>query len=292
MNLTFRSHYWDDPAARLALIRFTRELHGLDLSAWYDHGFWDRDYVPFSFFDGERIVANVCVYLLPMVIAGRQYVTPQVSAVGTDPVHRRRGLNRELTTRALEWCGGRASQFSFLFADEDAFPFYEKCGFRRVSQHRFVTDAPGEPTGGSARRLNVENADDLALLVSLAENRTAVSDEIGCLSVNLLMFHALYTLRDCAYWLEEPGVVVFARKNGDIFQVFDIVGPKIPPLPELLRHMPPVEAHSIEFMFMPDKLDQASVRPVADDDPDGTHVGGQGFPYETRSFRFPFTAHA
>ena len=292
MSLEFRSHYWEDPAARSEFIRFTREMHGLDLTAWYDHGFWDDAYAPFSFFDGDRIVSNVCVYLLPMVIAERECQVPQMSAVGTDPTHRRKGLNRELTNRALEWCRDRAADFSFLFADEDAFPFYERCGFRRIPQHRFMVESPTGHTGGSAKLLDVENADDLALLVSLAENRTAVSDKIGCLSVKLLMYHALYTLRDCAYWLEEPGVAVFAKPTDRVLQVFDIVGPKIPPLPDILRHLPPMEADRIEFMFMPDKLDQTASQALPDDDPDGTHIGGQGFPFEALPFRFPFTAHA
>ncbi|MCB9849408.1 MAG: GNAT family N-acetyltransferase [Phycisphaerales bacterium] len=292
MELQFRSQYWDDPAAQAEYIRFTRGIHGLDLSAWRDRGFWDEHYVPFSFFEGDRIVSNVSLYLLPMVIAGEPCVVPQVSGVGTEPLYRRRGLNRELTNRALAWCRGLTSEFSFLFADLDAFPFYKKCGFRCTPQHRFVTPVQSLSGDGSARRLNFNDGDDLALLHDLARQRTAVSDEIGCLSPNLLMFHALYTLSDCAYWVEELGVVAFAGMTGKTLRVFDIVGPQIPALDDVLSYLPAFKANQIECMFMPDKVALAHVRTLAGDDPDGTHIGGGDFPYEDRPFRFPFTAHA
>jgi len=292
MALEFRSGYWGDAAARAEFLRFTRQMHRLDLTAWHELGYWDERYTPFSFFDGGRMVSNVCVYLLPMVVAGRQCVVPQVSAVGTEPEWRRRGLNRELTERAFAWCRGRAEEFSFLFADEEAFPFYRKCGFRRVGQHRFTAGVPPRSAGGSARLLDMEQGEDRALLVEVGGRRTAVSDRIGCLSVPLLMFHALYTLRDCAYWIEEVGVVVFARVTDGILRVFDVVGPEIPPLDTMLLHLPEFDAGSIELMFMPDKLQLRSVRALGGDDPAGTHIGGRGFPYEAGAFRFPFTAHA
>jgi GNAT superfamily N-acetyltransferase len=149
MNLEFRSHYGDDPAAESEYIRFTREMFRLGLSMWRVHGFWDQNLMPFSFFLSGRIVSNVSIYLLPMVIAGGESLAPQFSAVGTEPEFRRQGLNRELTARALEWCRGRTCDFSFLFANREAFAFYEKCGFRRILQEALLRpDGHAEQRGG------------------------------------------------------------------------------------------------------------------------------------------------
>lgn len=292
MKFEYRTDYFADAAARAEYIRFTREMHGVDLTAWAERGFWDHtNYRAFSFFEGDRIVSTASLYLLPMVIAGRRCVVPQLSGVGTLSGYRRRGLNGELTRRALAWCEGRTEAFRFLFADEEAFPFYARCGFRRVAQSRFEVATPPMSDCSRARLLDMDSDADLELLWETAQRRAVVSERIGCLSPNLLMFHALYTLRGKGYWLADLGVAVFAAVDGETLRVFDVVGPALPSLRELAGRLPLPTARRIEFMFMPDKLAPEAAA-LAADDPDGTHLGGVGFPYEGEAFRFPFTSRA
>ena len=296
MSLEYRSLYTQhDPAGRAAYIHFTQQIHGLDLSRWSELGYWDDNYVSFSFFDGGRVVSSVSVYLLPMVVAGQVCRVPQLSGVGTDPAYRRRGLNRELTQRALAWCAEQgASPFCFFFADEDAFPFYARCGFRRATQHRFTAPVRSPHAQPPApRRLDFDSADDRALLERLATNRAPASRAVGCTSANLLMFHALYTVRDCAYWLADLNVVVFARLREGVLYLADVVGPQLPAWSDLLPRLPGVDqARSIEFLFGPDLLQPPDLHSWPDDQDDGTHLGGSGFPLEREAFRFPFTARA
>ena len=292
MSLEYREHYWDDPRSRAEFLRFTREMHSLDLTRWGEHGFWDDAFQPYSFFDGDRMVANVCVYRLPMVVHGKRQVVPQVSTVATDPAYRLRGLSRELTDRALACGRDGTAGFTFLFANVDAFGFYSKCAFTRVRQHRFLYRGPVESGGGTATPLDLTGKKHLSLLHEIGRNRESVSDEIGCLSAKLLMFHALYTVGGCGYWLPEPEVVVFASVSGTKLQVFDVVGRRTPPLVEWSKHLPMRGINEVEFLFTPDKMNLAGPVAVPCDDPDGTHVKGTGFPRAGVPFRFPYTAHA
>ena len=91
-DLEFREAYWDDRKARQAFKEFLVEIHGLDLSAWEQAGFWDEDYRPFTLFDAAgRVVSSVCVYSVEMLVHGESCRAAQISGVGTLPDRRRQG---------------------------------------------------------------------------------------------------------------------------------------------------------------------------------------------------------
>ena len=151
MSLSLETRYWDDLAARTAFKEFLIIIHGLDLSEWESAGYWDYDYTPFSFFDGEKVVSNVCVYSLNAVIDGEASRVAQISGVGTLPEWRRRGLNRQLTEHALEWACD-THQAVFLFADADAVHFYTTGGFTPIDEFvEFVDVMPVTSKDGSVK---------------------------------------------------------------------------------------------------------------------------------------------
>jgi len=115
------------------------ELFALDFTRCEQPGYWDDAYTPFSIFDSERVVANGCLYLLDAVIYGRATRLAQVSAVGTLPRFRRRGLCRELTNAALAWAQGRHAGV-FLLGNDEAVPVYERAGFMPLAE--FVERMP------------------------------------------------------------------------------------------------------------------------------------------------------
>ena len=128
-RLTFRSSYWEDLSARDGFKKFLNSMFGLDLTLWEQKGFWDDDfYTPFSFFEDDRVVSSACLYSMDMVIGGQRRRLGQFSGVGTLPQYRRRGLNRKLTEQAMQWASPTHDGF-FLFATDEAVPFYAECGF-------------------------------------------------------------------------------------------------------------------------------------------------------------------
>jgi len=115
-GLEFRSGYWDDRRATDRFKEFLVTIHGLDLSLWERKGYWDHaNYRAFSLFEGDRIVATTNLFLMEMMVDGRRRKLGQFSGVGTLPEFRKRGLNRWLTERALEWAAPKHDGF-FLFS--------------------------------------------------------------------------------------------------------------------------------------------------------------------------------
>jgi GNAT superfamily N-acetyltransferase len=253
-GLTYRAHYWDDLHAKELFKEFLRSVHGLDLSLWDEEGFWDdEDYTAFSLFDGDRIVATTNLFSMEMVVEGVPRRLGQFSGVGTAPEHRRRGMNRWLTEQALEFAGPTHDGF-FLFADQDAVPFYAKCGFVPVQETIPVVSVGKRTPVPGLRKLDARNRDDLALLYRLAGERSPVSDLLGVRSARLLLFHCLYTMRDCLYYVSDLDAAVFFEVDGGVLTVYDIVGRKVPPFAELHPFVSGVPHHEVRFRYMPDKM--------------------------------------
>lgn len=301
MNLTFRENYWDSPGLRVEYNRYLSQLFSLDLSRWDEAGFWDNNYRPFSFFDNDRLVANVCVYSLDMVVQGVRQRAAQISAVGTLPEYRRRGLAAELMRRGLEWARGErdantAHDFYFLFADEEAFSLYRACGFRPVNEYaaRISLTSEISQTGVSRSpgllRLDMERREDVDRVFRMARERMAVSDTLGVLNAKLLMFWCLYGLRDYIHYIPDLDVLVIFKRDGELVTIYDIVGTQLPTFAELFPYIGAETDEICDFRFVPDKLQVGEVAHVPVEG-NGTHVMGT-FPLDRIRFMFPFTAQA
>ncbi len=289
-DLRFRSRYWDDLPAREAFKRFLIDIHGLDLGLWERRGFWDLDdYLPFSLFDGDRVVAHLCVFSLDAVVGGERRRLGQFSGVGTAPERRRQGLNRRLTERALEELGATHDGF-FLFSAPDAVPFYRRCGFEPVMQKATVVEVEGEGAVGGARRLDLDDEDDLDLLVRLARERTPVSHVLAAHSVNLLMFHVLYDFADRVWYLPDLDVAVLFGVADGCLTLVDVIGPAMPSFDELHPRLPAGPHRRVRFGFVPDRLGVEDAPTLALGD-DHAHVW-PGLNLPAGEPVFPHTVHA
>lgn len=285
--LEFRQNYWDDREARNAFKAFILDIHGLNFSAWEEAGFWDERYTPFSYFLDGRVVSSVCMYLLDAVVNGRETQLVQISGVGTDPASRRRGLNRQLTQKGLQWAADKCSGH-FLFADEDAVPFYLRCGFTPLREsHEIIMTPHCTPLSG-LKQLDPNRADDRERMYEFGRRRTSVSNTFAVLNAKLLMFHCLYTLRDCIYEIPAFNCMILFKHRGPVLEIFDVVAEDVPSLEKLLPFIAANETQEICCHFHTDKIWNGTVEKR---ELHGNHAFTLGaFPVENPVF--PFTARA
>jgi len=289
VNLSFRENYWDSPELKEEFMRFLVQIFGIDLSLWGKMGFWDTRYRPFSYFDDNTLVSNVCVYTLDMTITGNPSRVAQISAVGTLPEYRRRGLSHKLTQVALDWARVN-HDFFFLFADEGAYQFYKDCGFRFTDEYKARISAPAVVARPGAVKLDMQRTDHIAQVYRLASNREPVSNVLGVSNDKLFMFWCLDSLRDHIHYISALDVLVLYKREGGLVTIFDIVGRTMPIFADIYPYTCHPDDKTVEFLFMVDKLDLERVGHVRVEG-NGTHLFGR-FPLEGAQFIFPFTSHA
>jgi len=289
-GLHYREAYWDDRNARQAFKEFLVQIHGLDLSAWEQAGMWDDHYRPFTYFDDAgRVVSSVCVYSLEMLVRGEPCRAAQISGVGTLADRRREGLNRRLTEHALRWAAPD-HRFVFLFADDEAVPFYDRCGFLPLAEQTpWVVVDPREPLRG-ARKIDISNPHELESLRRRATARVPASETLGVHSEKLFLFHAIYTLSDALWEIPALDCVVAARHEGARTTIYDVVAERVPSFDELYPYIACGDAREVAFYFSPDRLAVDGLRwePLT-----GNNLHDRGeFPLRGERMLFPFTAHA
>ena len=289
-GLDFRSEYWDDRRATERFKEFLVTIHGLDLSLWEQKGYWDHEnYIAFSLFEGDRIVATTNLFSMEMMVDGRRRKLGQFSGVGTLPEFRKRGLNRWLTERAMEWAAPTHDGF-FLFSDKGAIPFYDRCGFVPLGETISTLKVESPAAISGLRKLDPENDADLERIHRLACDRTPVSDRLGAWTAKLLMFHCLYTLRDDLYYVPDLDLAVFFRVEAGRLTLFDVVGKEVPSLADLHPYISELPHHEVRFQFMPDKM---SVEPEGKStlEDSNAHVYPP-FRLSGPDLLFPYSSHA
>lgn len=287
MNLQLKTDYWDNRKARDAFKRFIKDIHGLDFTDWEAHGFWDNAYTPFSFFKDGKVIASVCIYLLDAVIAGGETKLVQISGVGTHKNWRRQGLSRELTELGLDWARGKHTGV-FLFADEEAIPYYERTGFSPINETlEYYRIEPVPPKPG-LRHLDPANQEHLDRIYNYANNRTPISDKFSVFGSKLLMFHALYTMRNDMYEIPDLECLVFFEREGDVINIYDILGRNIPSLADIYPYLSSKTDKLIYFHFHTDKLGIEGVQ-IKNITENNTFVK-ESFPVVEPTF--PFTSRA
>ncbi|MFD3450168.1 hypothetical protein ACFDTO_36945 [Microbacteriaceae bacterium 4G12] len=67
-NLRFMKGYQTNAELRNSFNELARHIFGINFEDWYDKGYWKETYVPYSYVDGDRVIANVSVNILNLVI--------------------------------------------------------------------------------------------------------------------------------------------------------------------------------------------------------------------------------
>ncbi|MEZ5358899.1 MAG: GNAT family N-acetyltransferase [Candidatus Zixiibacteriota bacterium] len=292
MNRTLHIDYWRDTKLKSHFISFLDFIFGLNLTAWDTAGYWDYDnYHPFTYFDDTgNIISHVCMFSLDAVIDGKPAKLGQFSGVATLEEYRRQGLNRELTTIALDRFK-IDHDFFFLFSDTNAVAFYQRCGFRPVREHKFVTKISPRPAQSGIYKLNMDDPKDRKRVYELASRRAPVSELWAIQHPKLIMFWCLYGLKNMVHYI--PGldcIVLFAHKNNRII-VYDIIAEQMPTFNQIYPYLSGESSDRAEFLFMVDKLNLENISTEPADEDNNTHLMGE-CPVEHKPFIIPLTAHA
>ena len=130
------SDYMRDDTYRHILNDLTRKTFGFDFERWVTHGYFEGDYIPYSFVEEGKIISNVSVNRMQFMQKGaiKNYI--QIGTVMTDENYRKRGLAARLMKHVVEEyeqvCDG-----IYLFGDLSALEFYQKMDFKVENQYRY-----------------------------------------------------------------------------------------------------------------------------------------------------------
>jgi len=253
-ELIFAKDYKRNDALRKSFSELATETFGIHFEEWYQKGFWDKRYIPYSLVQGNRVVANVSVNLLSFLINGEKKKAIQIGTVMTHPDFRKRGLSAKLMNLVLAEYENQYD-FMYLFANNTVLDFYPKFGFKPVEENQFTMSYNPGPVQAQAgvRRLDITKTEDLDMVAQFAAQRVPVSRRFGTDDCpGIFMFYALYVFSQEMYYLEEEDVIAICKQEGDCLHLYDYLSRNEMGIEPVLRKVAGSETEKIVFHFTPD----------------------------------------
>ena len=252
-------HYMEDDRLRAALNALTRKTFGFDFEGWFNAGGWEGDYLPYSLMDGGRMIANVSVNRMRFLQNGQERHYIQLGTVMTDKAFRRRGLASQLMRAAMDDMRGACDGF-YLFGDLSALGFYDRLGFARITETRYVLREDARQTlsacaarrEASARFLPVDPG-DAAIAARYREVLCSGAAYSAMEHLNRRSLHLFYTrsLKTVRYCPELDAFCVLGREKGETVLQSVLCAQRLP-LEEILSR---IDAPIDRLGFAPEASD-------------------------------------
>lgn len=86
--------YKDDINLRLSFNELAGKVFSIDFERWYQLGFWNNQYVCYSFTDHDQVIANVSVSKMNIILNGKKIRAIQIGTVMTHPDHRKKDFQK------------------------------------------------------------------------------------------------------------------------------------------------------------------------------------------------------
>ncbi|MGG4402259.1 GNAT family N-acetyltransferase [Paenibacillus amylolyticus] len=256
-ELIFMKNYKNNEVLRKSFFELAVNTFEINFEDWYQQGYWGERYIPYSYVDGDQVIANVSVNILELIIQGEKKKAIQIGTVMTHPDYRGKGLSTRLMNKVLEEYENKYD-YMYLFANESVLDFYPKFGFKPVEEHLFSINytAKKSPEPANIRKLNVTNAEDLRLIQKLASERLPVSQHFATHHAQgIFMFYCLNVFSDDIYYLENENVIVIYQKENNHIELFDVVSLNEMNMNDILDEIADDDTEKITFHFTPDATD-------------------------------------
>lgn len=238
-------------------------------------GDWFQVSTPFLVRSGDGLLAHAGVIECDLTVAGKRREIAAIHGVCVHPDHRGQGLGREVLEAALKHIDGTSATTTILWSEK--VDLYRKFGFEPCVESVFTAPVPtalspvARPT--PAMRLDLDKAESRNRLLEALRRRQPVSGIIAAADSgwHFLIDLALWTeSKDFLIDLPEHDAVMVAEVEGSLLRLYDVLGPRLPPVADLVGAAQSVSGATVERLeiyFSPDRLDldtQAMPHPFED----------------------------
>ena len=186
----FKCGYRDEEVIRESFNCLTEETYGFNFRDWYDRGYWQDRYLPYSLLDQGEVVANISVNVMDFIILDERKCYIQIGTVMTKENYRYLGLSRALMERILEEWESQCDLI-YLFANDSVLDFYPKFGFKPMIQYQYETCVFDRNEECHIQKLDMDYSADEALVYQIISQSRPISRLSMINNANLVLKLAL-----------------------------------------------------------------------------------------------------
>lgn len=249
----YATNYKYNEVFRRSFNELAEKTFGINFERWYQEGYWNDKYIPYSLLDKEKIVANVSVNIVDVLIDGNKGRYMQIGTVMVDECYRGLGLSKVLMDKVLdEW--ENKCDLIYLFANDRVLDFYPKFGFEKCDEYQHSINKTKYKDIRKARKLNIEEDFDKEILKKLISEKLSISKLNVENNISLIMFYCLDFMKDNIYYIEDCDAVAICEYNKDILVVIDVFIMKEIDLDEIINILMTDETKKVVMGFTPNNV--------------------------------------
>ncbi|OOE14221.1 GNAT family N-acetyltransferase [Fictibacillus arsenicus] len=291
MEVTLQKSQTLNKVHRESLYPLFEQVFGIPshmLQDYYDRGFWNPHYCPYTLFKENRAIANVSVIPMSWIIDGEPVAAAGIQSVMTLPSERGKGYMKKLMNLVLE---DLTNHYSSIFLQTEIPALYEKYGFKKVEEHIFVTEAFQNPSirNSSLKKLDFLNKRDAEIIHSCFASQHPNSHVITPLNYEHSLYLNLYNpfFSEILFYSEFLETLLVYEVKGQVLKLYDVVSKSSIGLADIYRAIPEV-FESIEIHFTPDQL--IHTKDLKTKEKEGTLMVKGTLPMNGHPIAFPVTA--
>lgn len=287
----YRCNYRDNKMLRSSFDRLTEKTYGFNFKQWYENGYWEDKYIPYSLLDGDEVVSNVSVNIMDFIILEEQKRYIQIGTVMTAEEYRGQGLSRILMERVIkEW--EDKCDLIYLFANDSVLDFYPKFGFEQCDEYQYSIKRIKEGKSEKIIRMNMDSKIDRKFVYNMVCNAIPLSKVFMKNNVSLIMFYCTYFMKDSIYYIEDYDTIVICDFHEDILYIQDVFATKEIDLDKIINAMMNEKTKKVVLGFAPNNITSYEKSLVNEEDTTLFIKMGKENPFKIRDLMFPVLSHA
>ena len=221
-NFHIEKNYRNNDALRASFNRLAEKTFGLNFENWYQNGFWQDNYIPYSVVIDGEVVSNVSVNACNMNYKGRIVKLIQLGTIMTDNDHRGKGYARVLMEEVIKDYDGKVDGI-YLFANDSVLEFYPKFGFKKAKEYQYSKEVT---ISGKCKAQNIPLTDktdfDRVCKILDTNDQNAQLYMVG--NPGLYMFYLSQFMTENLFYIEECSSYAVAEMEDDTLILHTIIG--------------------------------------------------------------------
>lgn len=287
----YNSHYKENEELRESFNALTERVYGFNFKAWYEAGYWQERYIPYSLVDGDKIVANVSVNIIEFMVLNEPKIYVQIGTVMTDQAYRGQGLSRFLMEKVIEEWEPKCD-LMYLFANDSVLNFYPKFKFRAFQEYQYSTQHLQKNGAIQVKKLDMSDEANRDLLYEVANQTVPLSSVSMQKNASLIMFYCISFMNNFVYYIEEYQSIVVFEVDEEIIYLYDVFSLQPIDLDLIVEAIVAKETKKVIFGFTPSDRTHYERSLLQQEDTTLFVRMGKDNPFETELLSFPILSHA
>ena len=286
--MEFIKGYKENKSLRDSFNELAESTFGINFEEWYQNGFWNERYIPYSYLDNGEIVANVSVNLMDFNFNGESKKLIQLGTVMTKEGYRHKGLMRSLINEIETDYNGKIDGY-FLFANDSVLEFYPKFGYKKVLEYENykLIYEENEMTAIKLEMNSKEEWDKFINVInsSISNGRFEMID-----GSYLIMFYISSFMQDNVYYVNSKDAYVIAEIEEDNLLIHQVFSKNEVNMEEVIKAFGAVK--KVAFGYTPKNIENIQTKILNEEDTTLFVKGSFFDKFENNKLMFPLLSHA